>query len=105
PLEPGRNPKCSASAMEIGTSNMMRPMADGMMKEKNIPTTVKWENRFIQKENEKLLKITRDGFEKELQTYLHDCPELANKIGTEGYKPENLLRIVMEYNDCIESKK
>jgi len=62
-----------------------------------------WEEvNILQKNNEDLFRSGNGFFRKDMREYFSDCPDLAEKINNRTYKPEDLERIVKEYNEtCI----
>lgn len=53
---------------------------------------------YLQKGNDLLFWPRYSWFNKDLKEYFNDDPELADKIGTKGYMPKDMKKIVMEYN-------
>lgn len=59
----------------------------------------------LEKEGEKPFKIYRLGFRKQMRRATADFPELAAKIGQEGYRYKNLKTILIEYNKWYEDTR
>ena len=52
------------------------------------------------------VKVKRFGFKKKIKRLIaRRAPELAEKIGKKGYKFNDLLKIIEEYNDKYEKTK
>jgi len=43
-------------------------------------------------------------FKKELSKLLEDCPSLVNKIKSKVYKPKDLEKVIIEYDECMSNK-
>lgn len=54
---------------------------------------------YIKKGNEPLWNFNLFAFRKEMKEFLKDDPELAAKIGTNGYYVSNIRKIIREYNE------
>ena len=56
----------------------------------------------LQKQNGDLFKINYFSFKKSMSDYLSDCPELVKKIQDGLYGKDDLVKIILDYNQtCI----
>ena len=61
---------------------------------------------FIQKPGGKLRRLRKINYRKRLRKLIRKrAPELAEKIGSKGYKFANLFDIMLEYNEICERTK
>jgi hypothetical protein len=59
----------------------------------------------LEKEGERPFRIYLIGFRKQMRKTVADFPELAAKIGQEGYRYKNLKKILIEYNKWYEDTR
>lgn len=54
--------------------------------------------------SEDVEKVTSHNWKTVLRHRLSDCPEIAKKIGSKGYKFRHLESIIIAYNICLERR-
>jgi hypothetical protein len=63
-----------------------------------------WDGRYFVKKDGALLDVPNLGFKKRVAAYLADCPEVVKNIESGVLGKSELLKIVEEYNACVELK-
>lgn len=64
------------------------------------------EEFWLEVEDKDPIQIKRIGFKKKFRRLIsRRAPELAKKIGTKGYRYNDLVKIIEEYNDTYEKTK
>jgi len=62
---------------------------------------------YLKKQNGENLMVTIDNFypfKKKVGDFFSDCPEIYKKINNNTYKSNDLLKIVLEYNEWLKHK-
>jgi hypothetical protein len=63
-----------------------------------------WDGRYFVKKDGVLLDVPNLGFKKRVAAYLADCPNVVKNIESGVLGKSELLKIVEEYNACVELK-
>ncbi len=63
-----------------------------------------WYGRYFVKKDGALLDVPNLGFKKRVTHYLADCPSLVQDIESGVLGKSDLLKIVEDYNNCVELK-
>ena len=63
-----------------------------------------WDGRFLVKKDGAGLDVPNIGFKKRIMHFLEDCPQVTKDVESGALGKSDLLKIVNEYNACIQSK-
>lgn len=63
-----------------------------------------WDGRYFVKKDGALLDVPNLGFKKRVTNYLTDCPDVVKDIESGVLGKSDLLKIVEDYNNCVELK-
>lgn len=63
-----------------------------------------WDGRYFVKKDGSLLDVPNLGFKKRVPRFLADCPDVVKRIESGILDRSDLLKIVEEYNVCVELK-
>lgn len=62
-----------------------------------------YDGQFLLKRNGDGIEVPNITFKKGMKRFLDDCPDLVEKIDTDVLNKKDMLKIVDEYNACIEN--
>lgn len=63
-----------------------------------------WDGRYLVKKDGQSLDVPNIGFKKRVTQFLSDCPDVVNKVLAGELERTDLVKLVNEYNACIEQK-
>lgn len=63
-----------------------------------------WDGRYLVKKDGSLLDVPNIGFKKKVPTFLADCQTVVKEIESGALGKADLLKIVEQYNACIDLK-
>lgn len=75
---------------------------DGQMMYTSMAEDVRYKRYYVYKEGDKFHRLSKGFFNDELKIFISDCPDLLNKHGSEDYDYDNIMRVIIEYNECTD---